>query len=1062
MATVQAEVYSGEGRVVTDFPSRTIQQQMYTRERRGIFRSAEGFDTIARSSGLDASFIKKVLHPFCQYEAPAELTARSEKEAGAYPAALHLFHTETGETVLGRSVYQPADFTGLRSAFFTHHYVIPDGFYAQDHSAYVSWLQASFADHYDIEQGMDLPQLQALPVQADSQAVVSNQAAPALLQELGIDEIVFKQLVYACISAAAGKKKVYIVLDVPVEQLSAKAEQLLFVLFGRLPYALRRVLGFVTYAKEPQSKKGLHIMFVEKGGLRLGDRSIEKDYLFELAAGRIFNVELKSSEQPYLNFAWETLLDPDRSERFYEFAEQMLADMEPSLRISLQSYDDLCRLFQIEEGREDLYREHRHAVLEALLLYLKPAGARNAKSRLNQLFLTLFAQEFELVKSGHVPDAAIAGYVRDYYGINPREHSDEIVEYYIRALNNALSKQRQDVTQAIYGLLEGSPNLSRAFYARVLTSPGLPALLFDPYIKQRMQQAATPKDLMDLISLWVRTHPLLLEQESYVRLAEAQLVDQLHRDAEPVGAVNAVLDQLDALERDPKQGIGRYSGGTAFADRLIYAANLYLLRELEPEQLSRKQLLDIGFLQMPKEFLAWVERFDSRIRSKAAVMLALYQWCSPGGDQVEDVLADLPMEEQERTQYMMRKWLQQDVVPSHFKDISLAFCTDIHSSRVDYRGLLTYLHKYGKSPDVVYQYIEWSAKQPLFVKARGLVPAYATAIVQYFKTYDREAFKNKDYVRTYFNSPPPVLQQVYMKVRAELASPFVRFMRQNSRLVKITSVLLVIILAGGIFLIVQNGKTPADKNLVGTPPAATPPVSLDPVHEQPILTAKTVKGEGEEADRTELIFHFKQPAACQAFKVDKLQIVGKDESTLYESATGSELLKECAQEAADDANADTNPDVNADGKAETNPNNENTGADPDADADAAETKSNTLETNPGSEQQADQSAGTTDKDSEVGSTNAVEDGTDIKDTTSSTGTDADTDTTEDQDVPSSDSVDYAQEKQSYTSQAVLKLDKLLDLSSVDKVIVDGITYTLAEESSLSEEQVPKNTDDDGA
>jgi len=1023
---------------VTDFPSRTIQQQMYTRERRGIFRSAEGFDTVARSSGLDAAYIKKVLHPFCQYEAPAELTARSEKEVGAYPPALHLFHTETGETVLGRSVFQPADFTGLRSAFFTHHYVIPDGFFDHDHSAYVSWLQASFADHYDIEQGMDLPQLQALPVQADSQAAISTQDAPALLQELGIDELVFKQLVYACISAAAGKKKVYIVLDVPVEQLSAKAEQLLFVLFGRLPYALRRVLGFVTYAKEPQSKKGLHVMFVEKGGLRLGDRSIEKDYLFELAAGRVINVDLKKSEQPYLNFAWDTQLDPDRSERFYAFAEQMLADMEPSLRISLDSYDDLCVLFQIEEGRVDLYREHKHAVLRALLLYLKPAGALNAKRRLDQLFHVLFNQEFELVKGGHVPDAAIAGYVRDYHDINPREHNDLIVEFFIRSLNNSLSKQRQDVTQEIYKLLEESPALSRAFYARVLTSPGLPALLFDPYMKKSMQQAATPTDLIDLISLWVRNHPLLLEQENYVRLAEAQLVDKLHHASEPVSAVNAVLDQLDSLEHDSKQGIGRYAGGTAFADRLIYAANLFLLRELEPEQLNRKQLLDIGFLRMPKEFKAWVERFDSRIRSKAVVMLALYQWCSPGENRVEDVLADLSAEERERTQHIMRKWLQQDVVSSNFKDITLAFCTEIQSGAVDYRGLLAYLHKYGKSPEVVYQYIEWSVKQPLFSKARGLVPAYATAIVQYFKTYDREAFKNKEYVKTYFSSPSSALKPVYTKVRAELASPFMRFMRRNSRLVKIASVLLVIIIAGGIYFMVQNGKTPADReadpNSEGTPPVTSQPGSSVTEPEQPILTAKTVKGEGEETDKTELIFHFKQPAACQEFKVDKLQIIGKDESTLYESAIGSELLRECAQDAADETNTDP---------AEVNP-------------DSPETK-------PDLELQGEQSTGTTEKDSEAGSTDAVEDGADAKDTPSSTGADSDSsNTTENEDVPSSDSGDNAQENQSYTSKVVLKLDKVLDLSLVEKVVVDGITYTLADESSLSEDQAPKSTADEGA
>ena len=178
--------------------------------------------------------------------------------------------------------------------------------------------------------------------------------------------------------------------------------------------------------------------------------------------------------------------------------------------------------------------------------------------------------------------------------------------------------------------------------------------------------------MVDLIGLWVRNHPLLLEQENYIRLAEAQLVDKLKQDSDPVRAVNAVLDQLDSLEHHPQKGIGRYQGGTAFADRLIYAANLFLLRELEPEQLSQKQSLDIGFLQMPKEFKGWVERFDSRIRSKAAVMLALHQWSSREEARVE-VLEDLSAEERERTQQIMRKWSQNHVVPSRFDSITLAF-----------------------------------------------------------------------------------------------------------------------------------------------------------------------------------------------------------------------------------------------------------------------------------------------------------------------------------------------------------------------------------------------------
>lgn len=40
-----------------------IEQQMYTRERRGVFRTTEGFDTVAASPGLDPSFIKKCFTP---------------------------------------------------------------------------------------------------------------------------------------------------------------------------------------------------------------------------------------------------------------------------------------------------------------------------------------------------------------------------------------------------------------------------------------------------------------------------------------------------------------------------------------------------------------------------------------------------------------------------------------------------------------------------------------------------------------------------------------------------------------------------------------------------------------------------------------------------------------------------------------------------------------------------------------------------------------------------------------------------------------------------------------
>lgn len=52
------------------FSGSMITQQMYTRERRGVYRATEGFDTVAKSESLDNNFVKKILHPFCLYDAP--------------------------------------------------------------------------------------------------------------------------------------------------------------------------------------------------------------------------------------------------------------------------------------------------------------------------------------------------------------------------------------------------------------------------------------------------------------------------------------------------------------------------------------------------------------------------------------------------------------------------------------------------------------------------------------------------------------------------------------------------------------------------------------------------------------------------------------------------------------------------------------------------------------------------------------------------------------------------------------------------------------------------------
>ncbi len=145
---------------------RKIQQQVYTRERGGIFHTTAGYDTIAISEDLDKAFVKKYLHPICIYSPPKALTERGEKNNSLYPEALTIIQPETGDLIIGQAVYVPADFTGQRSTYFMHNYIIP-----QERKD--EWLQNpaklfqmnDFKTSYDIGLGQVLPEPIELAVQ---------------------------------------------------------------------------------------------------------------------------------------------------------------------------------------------------------------------------------------------------------------------------------------------------------------------------------------------------------------------------------------------------------------------------------------------------------------------------------------------------------------------------------------------------------------------------------------------------------------------------------------------------------------------------------------------------------------------------------------------------------------------------------------------------------------------------------------------------------------------------------------------------------------------------------
>ncbi|MFD1175504.1 glycosyltransferase [Paenibacillus puldeungensis] len=849
-----------------------IQQQLYTRERSGIFRGTEGFDTVAASDGLDPIFIKKQLHPFCGYDAPAELTSRGIKEAASYPPAIHLFHAEGGETVLGRSVYQPVDFTGLRSAFLTHNYVIPSARLDEIVTDYGRYLEADFAEKYYPEIGRELPELENLPQMSErpqyQPSPLFGLPAGKLLDELKLGEQGFKRLLFAVMTAVGeGRKKVYVALDVPPEQISQYALALLKVLFACLPFELRRRIGFITYAKEPQSRKFIHLQFVERGSLRPGDREIEKEYVFDLASGRMPQDEVDEGRQPYLDFVWSRLGELESLKEFHRFADDMLSGREMQSRALLSVYHELCVFYQIEADRWDLYENHKLTVLRGLLSYLEPVGSADSIIRLNDIFLAAFDREFDRVKQQNIAELEVVECFRDYYRLDRRNYGPKLVNYLILAINNTLTEGNTELAYSLYALVESQPELSRAFFDTVLKHGELSTRLFEPYIQNKLAEAHEPKEVLNIVHGWAVAHSELMRNASFKECAATGLTEKLRKQQSLLPAVHMVLENIGKWKETDLLDSGMTLADSELVERLSLTAKGLLLDQLELDKLTRDQVVSAAFLGKADAFAGL--QLEGRQRSLVAMLQVLYEWFTQR-DPKEDIFRKLSPGDKKRVQELGRRWLQSSIEVAQFGRIVLAFQQEADHGPATYNQVLDYLQRYAHEKETIYEFMLWSQGQPWFLESRAIAPAYSSAILTYFEKHDRDAFKSKDYRNRYFGKAGAQLAKVFAGAQMELSSPLKRFLAQNGKKVRMTLLILascLVVVAGVLVVLQQQGVFEPKAPVEATPPQA-PASSPEP--EVFVYADKVIGGDGKET--TSLVFLFSGEDQCKAFVPSALTI----------------------------------------------------------------------------------------------------------------------------------------------------------------------------------------------
>lgn len=760
-----------------------ILQQYYTRGRQGIFRSNEGYDTVAISPGLDHTFIKKTLHPFCVYDTPRELQERGETNPELYPEALVCFQAESGEMVLGRSVFVGADFTGQRNTFFSHNFVIP----RERREEFIKdpakiFGVPAFRSHHKETAGKELLQLEDIPVGAGLTGDRKQR-----LQQMGIDGRLFKQLLYAVGQSLSGKKKVFISLHVDVSQSAEAARQLLEILYGCLPYEMRRHFGFLTYSNEPANKKHIHVMFVEKGSIRPGSGHSEKDFLFDFVHGRIHNVELQEGANEYLDYAWEYLNEPSVLASFHAFCDEVLEGAELSKRLRVSTYRELCALYLIEKGRMSGYERNRAAIWQVLIDYLRQDGLVN-KSRLHDLLKVLFDEERNALAAKKLTDSEIVGLIIESCSVTKKEgYQTEIVKYAIDVLLKGKASHRSDYVTSVYNYLSSNRELFGFLMKTIFGYKQAIGPLFDDYLEQRLKNASTIRQVLQEIEFWAATAPQALRHPFFAAASTQKLLSLITGESHKLEAAMQIHHFFEEWE-----------GTRSFSDELLDEVDKLLLKQINLEALSGE---DVGTIRdlledKPKTFFGGLG-LESRKKLELCLHLGSLeeQTVIP---EPENFFRRWDPEDVEVQQRLILKMLGDSLDSECFPKIALIFFnTDARGFR--FTEMLAFVHRRG-GEETVLSYIQWTLTQKMFVEGKYMTPAYRQALKQFFRENKGRRLRDKQWRKRWLATRNADFRKMLEEVRSETANPLLKLFRQKRFVIGLGSIVTAGVVSGFLLM----------------------------------------------------------------------------------------------------------------------------------------------------------------------------------------------------------------------------------------------------------------------
>lgn len=348
-------------------------QHFYSRvpARVSMYNKCDGFDTFAHSNGLTREFIEREL--LIVYQDKLSKTDMPFVRKGEIKPVYYQCCVKSGKLVQGCITYLPLDYTGERSAYFTHSLVFTDE-EAKDllvdtnKTIFNTKVFKTDISEFNITSPLSSPNNNYPEIDYITDPISSVQGLHKKYNQEVIKEFIGAILFSLCKKG----KNVYFKLDVNDDVLSIEALKFISEITSILPYTLKQNLSFVSYLNDFTQYPTFKLKCVSS---KCPEIYQERGVFFDFKIGLVTGLDLEEIRinKAVINFLYSLLDNNEMRIEFLKFVTKAIDSIPTLQNLNLKTLSDLVFLFCGSCGffQEEQIIPDDESVLEFFTIYEK-------------------------------------------------------------------------------------------------------------------------------------------------------------------------------------------------------------------------------------------------------------------------------------------------------------------------------------------------------------------------------------------------------------------------------------------------------------------------------------------------------------------------------------------------------------------------------------------------------------------------------------------------------------------------------------------------------------------